>query len=106
MAQDAIARIAEAEEQAEVLCRVAEERAAERRADMEKMAKAHFASVERTATQEKEQRLAQTRAGVDALLQKKREEAEAEAKSLTDKARERMDDAVQAIVWGILERCQ
>ena len=106
MSQDAIAKITEAEEQAEVLCRVAEERAVESRTKMEETAKAHFAAVERAAIQENEQRLEKTRQGVDALLQKKREEAEAEADELTAKAREHMDDAVQAIVWGILEKCQ
>ncbi len=103
MSQNAIAKITEAEQQAEVLCRVAEERAAEARAAMERKAKEHLVEVERAATAQNEQKLAQTRTLTAALIEKKRTEAEAEAKSAEERARERMDEAVSAIVWGIVE---
>lgn len=103
MSQSAIEKITEAEEQAEVLCRVAEERATEMRAEMERKAKEHLEAVERTATVQKEEKLLQTRELTRALIQKKRGEAEAEAKEAEKRARERMDEAVSAIVWGIVE---
>ena len=103
MSQSAIEKITEAEEQAEVLCRVAEERATEMRAEMERKAKEHLEAVERTATAQKEEKLLQTRELTRALIQKKRGEAEAEAKEAEKRARERMDEAVRAIVWGIVE---
>jgi vacuolar-type H+-ATPase subunit H len=103
MSQSAIAKIKEAEEQAEVLCRVAEERATETRIQMEHKAKAHLAEVERTAIEQKEKKLAQTEELTKALLLKKRMEAENEAKELAQDAGARMDAAVSAIVWGIVE---
>ena len=45
MSQNAIAKITEAEQRAEVLCRVATERAAEERAGMEQKAKEHLCAV-------------------------------------------------------------
>ena len=103
MSQNAIERIKEAEQQAEVLCRVAEERAGETRAEMERKAKEHLAAVERTAIAQKEQKLSQTRALAQALIEKKRVEAENEARAVEQSANERMDEAVSAIVWGIVE---
>lgn len=103
MSQSAIAKITEAEEQAEVLCRVAEERATEMRTEMERKAKEHLEAVERTATAQKEEKLSQTRELTRALIQKKRGEAELEAKEAEKRAREHMDEAVSAIVWGIVE---
>ncbi len=103
MSQSAIAKITEAEEQAEVLCRVAEERAAERLAVMKQRAGEHLAEVARMATAQNEQKLAQTRELTAALIEKKRAEAEAEAKDAEERARERMDEAVSAVVWGIVE---
>ena len=103
MSQNAIAKITEAEEQAEVLCRVARERAAEARADLERKAKAHLAMVEQNATQQKEEKLAQTKELTRALVEKKRAEAQAEAQDVQTRAKEKMDEAVKAIVWGIVE---
>ena len=103
MSQNAIAKIAEAEEQAAILCRVAEERAAEKLAELTRKAKEHLETVERTANAQKEQKLAQTRALTAALIEKKNDEAKAEAKALEESARARMDEAVSAIVWGIVE---
>ena len=103
MSQNAIKRITEAEEQAEVLCRVAEERAAEMLAAMERKAKAHLAEVEQTAVAQREEKLVQTRELTRALVEKKRDEAVKEAKDIEERAKERMNEAVRAIVWGIVE---
>ena len=103
MSQNAIVRITEAEDQAEVLCRVAEERAAEMLAEMQSKANAHLAEVERTALAQREQKLLQTKELTQALVDKKRAEAQNEAKAAEEKAREKMDEAVRAIVWGIVE---
>lgn len=106
MSQNAIAKITEAEQRAEVLCRVAAERAAEQLAEMEQKAKAHLAAVEKHVTEKNAQNLAQTREHAAMLIEKKREIAEAEAEALAKSARERMDKAVGVIVWGIVEKCQ
>ena len=103
MSQAAIEKITEAEQRAEVLCRVAGERAAEARADMERKAKEHLLTVERAAAEKNAKNLAHSRAQTEVLIRKKREQAEAEAEALREVARERMDEAVQAIVWGIIE---
>ena len=103
MSQNAIVRITEAEDQAEVLCRVAEERAAEMLAEMKSKAKAHLTEVEQTALAQREQKLAQTKELTQALVEKKRAEAQGEAKAAEERAREKMDEAVRAIVWGIVE---
>lgn len=101
--QNAIAKITEAEQRAEVLCRVANERATEARADMERKAKEHLLTVERTAAEKNAKNMAQTKAQADMLTRKKREEAEREAEALRASAMERMNEAVSAIVWGIVE---
>lgn len=106
MSQDAIVKITKAEEQAEVLYRVATERAAESRADMESKAKEHLVLVESAAREKSRKQLAEASIAAKGLLQKKRAEAESEAEELSSKARERMDTAVKAIVWGIVEKCQ
>lgn len=106
MSQNAIKKITEAEQKAEVLCRAAADRAAEQRAEMEQKAKAHLCAVEQAAMQKNAQNLAQTREHAEALIRKKREIAEREAAELAEAARERMDAAVGAIVWGIVEKCQ
>ena len=103
MSQNAIRKITEAEEQADILCRVAEERAAEMLSALEGKAKAHLAEVERTAVAQREEKLAQTKALTQALVDKKRLEAENEAKAAEAAAREHMNEAVRAIVWGIVE---
>lgn len=40
------------------------------------------------------------------ILEKSRESAQKEADEMNKKAEFRMDEAVKAIVWGILEQCQ
>ena len=106
MSQNAIAKITEAEQRAEVLCRVAAERAAERRTEMEKKAKAHLCTVENTLTEKNAKNLAQAHEHAAMLIRKKREIAACEAEELTKSAREHMDRAVSVIVWGIVEKCQ
>lgn len=103
MSQNAIKIITEAEEQAEVLCRVAEERAAEMLSTMERKAKAHLAEVEQTAVAQRAEKLDRTRELTQTLVEKKRAEAENEAKHIEEQARARMNEAVRAIVWGIVE---
>lgn len=106
MSQNAIEKITEAEQRAEVLCRVAAERAAEARADMERKAKEHLSAVERTAVEKNAKNLAQTREQAEMLIRKKREMAEQEAAEIVERAREHIGTAVNAIVWGIVEKCQ
>lgn len=106
MSQDAIGMIAAAEEQAAVLYRVATERAAEMRAEMLRQAQGHLAEVEKRAAADCRRETDACRQRVEALTQKKRAEAEAEAKAMAERAEERMDEAVNLIVWGIVEKCQ
>ena len=106
MSQNAIAKITEAEQRAEVLCRVAAERAAEERAEIEQRAKAHLCAVEKNAVEKNAKNLAQTREHAEMLIQKKREIAEQEAAALAKSAGDRMERAVSVIVWGIVEKCQ
>ena len=103
MPKDAIGQITAAEEQATVLCRVATERAAEMRAEMQRQASAHLAQVEQSVTEEQKELTAQCAARLEALSQKKRTEAQQQAEAMTELARERMADAVNMIVWGIVE---
>ena len=103
MSQDAIGKIIEAEEQAQVLCRVATERAAEMRAEMKRQGEAHLAQVERETALEYEKTLKQMCEDADRLREKKREQAQAQAKGIKDAAEERMEQAVKMIVWGIVE---
>ena len=106
MAKKAIRQIRQIEDQAEILCRVAEERAAEMRERVMREGEAHLCEVERTTEQELAAELQQVRARAAALEQKKRAEAEREAAELELAARERMPEAVHRIVWGIIEKCQ
>lgn len=106
MSQDAIAQIVSAEEQAEVLCRVATERAAEMRAKAKQEGEAYLARVEREATEEYAEKLREVRTGAQALEQSRRKAAEERAAALERAAMERMDEAVRQIVWGIVEKCQ
>ena len=40
------------------------------------------------------------------IMEKKRAEAEAEAKELIADAETRLPEAIRLIVWGIVEKCQ
>ena len=106
MTKEAIAAIRGAEEQAEVLCRVAAERAAEMRHKIEKEGLAHCEATEAELTAEYAEELEDIRARTEALIAHKLTEAEAEAERLTARARERMEEAVRLIVWGIVDKCQ
>ena len=106
MTQKALAAIAEAETQAEVLCRVAEEKAAEMKNKIKTEGEAHCAKVEKETTEELERELQAIQRHAELLSQKKREEAQREADEIISLARERMDEAVKSIVWGIIEKCQ
>lgn len=106
MTKEAIAAIQNAEEQAEVLCRVAAERAAEMRHKIEKEGAAHCEATEAELTAEYAEELKAIEARAEALIAKRQTEAEQEAEALAERARARMDKAVRLIVWGIVEKCQ
>ena len=106
MTKEAIRAIKQAEEQAEVLCRVAEEKAAEMRAQIEREGTAHCDKATEEASSEYESEIAVIRARTAKLAAKKKKESEAEAEALTAAAREHMEEAVKLIVWGIIEKCQ
>ena len=106
MIKDAMIAIKQAEEQAEVLCRVAEEKAAEMRAQIEREGTAHCEKATEEASSEYESELSIVRAHTQRLAAKKKKESEAEAEALRATAHEHMEEAVKLIVWGIIEKCQ
>ncbi|MBR6728415.1 MAG: hypothetical protein IKM08_09510 [Clostridia bacterium] len=106
MSKDAIQRIREAEDQAAVLCRVAGERAADMRRRIHAQGEAHCAEVERDTEAEYAARLEEVRQRALALEEKKCAEAEAEAAAIEAAAREKIEEAINIIVWEIVERCQ
>ena len=106
MPTDAIRQIREAEEQAALFCRMAEEKAAEMRDGVKVDGEAHCARISAEAQAESEATLAEMRRRAALLEQRKQAEATAEAQAMADKARERIPDAVKLIVWEIIERCQ
>ena len=106
MTIDAINAIREAESQAEVLCRVAAEKAAEMKQKIKAEGEAHLAKVREETTLEYQNELAAINARTARLRDRKHEEAEREAEELRALAHERMDEAVKSIVWGIIEKCQ
>jgi len=106
MSKETIDSIRQAEEQAGILCRVAEEKAAEMRAKVEAEGRAHCDEVRRATEAEYAAQLQQIRDRAEALLEKRRGEAERDADALTAAAAEHMEEAVKLIVWGIVEKCQ
>ncbi len=106
MTQKALAAITEAETQAEVLCRVAEEKATEMRNKIREEGLAHCAKVEQETEAEYKGELDAITASALRLTEKKRADAEREATLLAERARARMEEAVKTIVWGIVEKCQ
>lgn len=106
MAQEILREIRETEEQAAVLRRVAEEKAAEIRAEVTAEGKAHCEEAQQTTTAEYAEKLKKVRGDAAALVERRRLEAEAQAAELVARARERMDDAAGVIVWGLIEKCQ
>lgn len=107
MVQDAIGQIMVAEEQAQVLYRVASERAEEMRSEMQRQCEAHYEKVARVATAKREKSLDEIRARMARLQAKKSAEIEAEAEALLATLREdQIAEAVRSVVWGIVEKCQ
>lgn len=106
MSKTAIKQIREAEDQATVLCRVAEEKAAEMRERIKAEGEAHCAAVQENAEAEYAEMLADIRQRTEAVEARKRIEAEQEAEEMKAAARERMGEAIRIIVWEIVERCQ
>ena len=85
---------------------MAEEKAAEMKNKIKTEGEAHCAKVEKETTEELERELQAIQRHAELLSQKKREEAQREADEIISLARERMDEAVKSIVWGIIEKCQ
>ena len=106
MTQKALAAIAEAEAQAEVLVAVAQEKATEMKNKIKDQGLAHCAEVEKETNKEYESDLDAISTHAKRLTEKKREAAEREAALLAERARAHMDEAVKSIVWGIIEKCQ
>ncbi len=106
MTQEAISAIRQAEEQAEVLCRVAEEKATEMRNKIKREGEAHCAGVEQETAAEYTEELAAITAHAKRLTAKKLQEAEEEAEAHAERARTHIDEAVKLIIWGIVEKCQ
>lgn len=106
MSQQAIKQIRDAEDKAAVLCRVARERAAEMRERVRVQGENHCTDVERETEAEYTARLADMRQRALELEAKKYAEAEAEAAALEAAAREKIEEAINLIVWEIVERCQ
>ena len=106
MSKEAIQSIKQAEQQAGILCRVAEEKAAEMKAKVQAEGAAHCEEVRRDTTAEYEEKLRLIKEKAAALQEKRRVEAEKEAEALTAEAMEHMEEAVKLIVWGIVEKCQ
>ncbi len=106
MTGQAIAAIKQAEEQAEVLCRVAREKADEMRKRIEKEGLAHCERVEQETEAEYRERVEEIRTRSKALLEKRQLEATSDAEALAATAELHMEAAVKQIIWGIVEKCQ
>ena len=106
VSKEAILRIKEAEDQAAVLCRVAEEKAAEMRERVKVQGEAHCNTMREKTEADYAAELAEMRRRAMLLEEKKRIEAQKEAQALKDAARDKMEDAVKLIIWEIVERCQ
>ena len=106
MIKKAIDAIREAEEQAEVLCRVAAERADEMRAEVESEGTAHYNKITEDAQRECDFELSVITAKTQRLTAKKKKDLAAETEALAAEARTHMEAAVGLIVWGIVEKCQ
>lgn len=106
MPTDAIRQIREAEEQAALFCRIAEERAAEMRENVKADGEARCAQIKADTQAESDATLAEMRRRASLLEDKKRAEAYAEAQEIAARARERIPEAVKIIVWEIIEKCQ
>ncbi|MBQ9801767.1 MAG: hypothetical protein IJW51_01680 [Clostridia bacterium] len=106
MIKEAIEAICQAEEQAELLCRVAAERAAEMRAETEREGTALCDKVADNAKRECDFELSVVTAKAQRINARKKKEIEAETAAMAERARTHMQAAVAKIVWGIVEKCQ
>lgn len=106
MTSKAIAAIKQAEEQAEILCRVAKEKADEMRLRIEKEGQAHCERTVKETEAEYQEKIEEIRKRAQALLEKRRLEAISEAEALSAEAELHMAAAVKQIIWGIVEKCQ
>jgi hypothetical protein len=103
MSEQAIEKIRDAEGRAELLCRVAQEKADEMRERVRAQGEEHLAEVEESTTEEFARELEDVRRRARLLEEKKRKEAQKEADELIARARERMAEAAHLIVWEIVE---
>ena len=103
MSEQAIEKIRDAEERAELLCRVAQEKADEMRERVRTQGEEYLAEVEESTTEEFAKELEDVRRRARLLEEKKRKEAQKEADELIARARERMEEAAHLIVWEIVE---
>ena len=86
MSKQAIEKIREAEAQAALLCRVAQEKATEMRERVCAQGEAHLADVEQSTTRDYAVQLSEIRQRAHALEEKKRREAKKEADLLITRA--------------------
>ena len=106
MSNQVIEEIRRAEADAEKVKLAAREKAAAMRAAVETQGKAQYEEVLRVTEAEYQDNLNEIGRRADRLIERKRAEAEKEAAALCEAARAHMDTAVNAVVWGIVEKCQ
>lgn len=106
MSKKAILEIKHAEEKAQTVRKEAADKAIAMRNAVQTQAAAHRDELVLTTEREYAARLAEIRTRAKALLEKKHEEAKNEADALRAAAFEHMDQAVEAIIWRIVEKCQ
>ena len=106
MTNKALNAIRQAEEQAEMLCRVAEEKATEMRARIAREGAAHCAAVKKQTETEYAAQIEEVKLRTERLVAKHEKDALAEAQALSKLAEPHLDEAVEQIIWGILKKCQ
>ncbi len=106
MANPSIEEIKQAEEQAKILFRMAEEKAAEMRAEAAARGEKLLRETEQRTEAELSEMMRGLEARADALLVKKKEEALNEAEELRDAARRKLPEAASLLIWEIVEKCQ
>ncbi len=106
MSKQVIEEIRKAEAKADEVKRAAGEKAAAMRAAVEAQGRAQSEEVLRVTEAEYSGRLAEIERRADRLIARKREEAEKEAEAICETARVHLNEAVKAVVWGIVEKCQ
>lgn len=106
MSKQVIEEIREAEAKAAKVRHAAAEKAAAMRAAVEAQGKAQSEEVLRVTESECRESLAEIERRAERLIARKRTEAEAEAAAQCEAARAHMNEAVKAVVWGIVEKCQ